>query len=95
MASFEFEMSELSLYVAGIYMWSMHHNCNDLIIVVVVDGLCLTFGGIPERMASGRTSLIRYQALWQGLPSTTQRSNGLGQPSARTTNPLRPPAHPF
>ena len=34
-------------------------------------------------MASGRTSFIRYWALWLGLPSTMQRSNDLGQPSQR------------
>jgi len=52
--------------------------------VIVDDGLRLTFRGIPEGMASGCTSLIRNRALWQGLPSTAQRSNDLGQPSGRT-----------
>ena len=33
-------------------------NMVVVVVVVVVDGLLLSCGGIPVRMASGRTSLI-------------------------------------
>ena len=54
-----------------------------VVVVVVVDGLLLSCGGIPVRMASGHTSLISVSSPRKDCPSTAQRSNDLGQPSPR------------